>query len=464
MDIDQSLSRVLESKDFPRRDFLKRSGTVGLTALGAGGLANVLASCGNGGGGGSSADTLSFWQFYGPGGQVKEQSQWFVDVVNAWNKENKTQIKLQYVPSQDYVGGSKLQTAFASGQGPDIFLISPGDFLRYYNGGVLKDLTPSIESAAQQDLYPDVMGTRMVDGKIYGIPMEVEPMAFYYSADAFEKAGLTEKDIPTTWDQLLEVAAKLKTSKRYGILFETAPGYYQNFTWYPFMWQGGTETVDPTTKKSGFNSPGAIQALKLWQDAVKQGLAPRTTLGTGGGDLVANLAAGYCAIQNVGIWGIAALKAGAPDFKYGVFKLPTPAGGTYKTILGGWAFVANTKGKNPEEAARFCAWALASMKPDSIQRGVDWISKVKSDVAPRKSVMDQATQNGAFSTGSMKIFKDDIFPGGRGEPRYPPEVYKAISDAIQACMLNGADPRQAAETASRAIDGFLAGYNGASIL
>ncbi|MBV9229049.1 MAG: twin-arginine translocation signal domain-containing protein, partial [Chloroflexi bacterium] len=110
MDIDQSLSTKLENADVSRRDFLKRSGTVGLAALGAGSIANVLASCG-GSSGGSSSDTLSFWQFYGPGGQVPGQSQWFVDLANAWNKENKIQVKLQYVPPTDYISGSKLQTA-----------------------------------------------------------------------------------------------------------------------------------------------------------------------------------------------------------------------------------------------------------------------------------------------------------------------------------------------------------------
>ena len=49
-------------------------------------------------------------------------------------------------------------------------------------------------------------------------------------------------------------------------------------------------------------------------------------------------------MQNVGIWAIAQLREGAPDFKYGVFKLPTPPGGKYLTIGGGWAFVANAKG------------------------------------------------------------------------------------------------------------------------
>ncbi|GHO46529.1 ABC transporter substrate-binding protein [Ktedonospora formicarum] len=459
MDIDRPLLSELTDTSISRRGFLKRAGYGGMAALGTTSIAALMSSCG----GSTSSGPMSFWQFYGPNGTVKSQSQWFVDLVNNWNKSEKAQIKLEYIPNTDYISGSKLQTAFASGQGPDIFIISPGDFLRYYNGGVLQDLTLHIDKNAQSDLYPDVMSTRTIDGKIYAVPMEVEPMAFYYSIEAFEQAGLNENDVPKTWDELLEIGDKLKTNKRSGIIFEPTPGYYQNFTWYPFMWQGGGEVVDAGGKKSTFNSPATIQALQFWQDAVKRGITPRTVVG-GGGDTVANLAAGRCAIQNAGIWGVSDLKNNAPKFKYGVFKLPIPTGGTYKTVLGGWAFVANAKGKNPDEAARFCAWALASMQPDSIQRGVDWISKAKSDVGPRKSVMDQATKDNAFAEGALKTFKEEIFPGGRAEPRFPPEIYKPISDAIQACMLNGADPRQEAEKASKAIDTFLGSYKGGSIV
>jgi hypothetical protein len=78
------------------------------------------------------------------------------DCVKGWNATHDVKVELQYVPVQDYIGGSKLQTAFASGQGPDIFIISPGDFLRYYNGGVLVDLTSYMEDAAKKDFFPNV--------------------------------------------------------------------------------------------------------------------------------------------------------------------------------------------------------------------------------------------------------------------------------------------------------------------
>jgi multiple sugar transport system substrate-binding protein len=412
----------------------------------------------------AATKTLSFWQFYAPKGGVASQSKWFQDCVAGWNATHDVKVELQYVPNNEYMNGSKLQTAFASGQGPDIFIISPGDFLRYYNGGVLVELSQYMEEAAIKDFFPNVMRTREVDGKIYGLPMEVEPMGMYYGVKAFEEAGLSEKDIPKTWDEFLALAQKLTKGNRFGCLFETTPGYYQTFTWYPFMWQGGGDIVTPDGKKSAFNSPATVQALKFWQDSIQQNVASRNFLGGGVWDVVANLASGYCAMQNVGIWGISALRENAKDFQYGVFPLPVPPGGQPSSDLGGWAFVANAKGSNPEQAAKFCVWALGSMQEDSIQRVVDWCIKAKSDVSPRKSALDKGTAAGGYESAPMKMFKDVIFPTGRGEPRLAPEVYKAVSDSIQACQLNGADPKQTAEQGSQVIDSFFAGYSGAPMV
>ncbi|MGI6856258.1 ABC transporter substrate-binding protein [Mesorhizobium sp. 1B3] len=402
---------------------------------------------------------LKFWQFYAPGGQVPSQVAWFEKTVADWNDSHEQKVELEFIPNKEYINGPKLATAFASGQGPDIFIISPGDFLRYYNGGVLQDLTPHIDEAARADFPESVIANRMVDGKIYGLPMEVEPMAMYYSVKAFEEAGLNENDVPKTWEELLEVAKKLTTPERYGVLFQTAPGYYQNFTWYPFLWQGGGE-FQTADGKSAFDSPATVQALKFWQDAVNSGVAPRQVLGNGANDAVANLASGYCAIQNVGIWAISQLKG--KDFPYGVFRLPTPANGKYVTVGGGWAFVANAKGQNPDAAAEFCAWALGSSEQGSIDRVATWCTEGKSDMPPRNSALK--AREAAFSEGMIGKFAKEIHPGTRAEPRVPPEVYKIISDAIQQTQLGGADPQATAAAASKQLDAFLASYSGAPIL
>jgi hypothetical protein len=193
-------------------------------------------------------------------------------------------------------------------------------------------------------------------------------------------APAKQSDIPKTWDQFLEIAHKLTKGQRFGCLFETGPGYYQTFTWYPFMWQGGGEIATPDGKRSAIASPATVQALEFWQNAIQQNVAPRNN---DGGDVIANLVSGFCAMQNLGTWGVSAMREFAKDFQYGVFPLPLPPNGQQRNIFGGWAFVANAKGKNPEEAAKFCVWAVGSMQDDSIQRVVDWCTKANSHVSPR---------------------------------------------------------------------------------
>jgi multiple sugar transport system substrate-binding protein len=237
------------------------------------------------------------------------------------------------------------------------------------------------------------------------------------------------------------------------------------FTWYPFMWMGGGDITGPDGKTSAFNSPGTVAALKLWKDLVEKGYAPREVLSGGAWDLVGNMGAGYCAMQNCGIWGLSAMKTGAPDTPFGVFKLPTPtADAKPVTVAGGWAFAVNAKGKDPESAAKFAVWALGGDDAACKQRMLDWVTKAKTDMPPRKSVADLGVAQGAYAEGPLRVFAQEILPTARGEPRTPPEVWNLITDAIQACMLNGEDPATVAQTTDQKINSFLATYSGARIV
>ncbi len=176
------------------------------------------------------------------------------------------------------------------------------------------------------------------------------------------------------------------------------------------------------------------------------------------------MVAGYCAIQNCRHLGASRRWKTTPRTSpTASSSCRSPQGGKYVTVGGGWAFVANAKGKNPEAAGKFIAWALASMKPDSIQRGVDWCTVAKSRHAdPHQRARRPGAD--AFNKGNLGVFAKDILPGTRAEPRLPPQVYKIISDAIQQTQLGGADPQATATAASKQLDAFLATYNGAPMM
>ncbi|MFF8846504.1 ABC transporter substrate-binding protein [Streptomyces sp. NPDC015127] len=436
-----------------------------LTALAGAGAATAAPALFSGCGTARAKDgPLQFWNFYAPQRSpdpaVNAQSTWFVDLVARWNATHKRQIELVHLPVRTYLDGFKVPSAFATGQGPDIFLLSPGDFLRYYNGGILADLTPYMEKEAVAD-FGSALDSRTADGRVYALPMEIEPLAMFYAVDAWEKAGLSEADIPTTWDQMLDIGDKLRTKTRAGLCFETGPGYYQNFTWYPFMWQGGGDVLDKQGNVA-FDSPATRQALQFWQDAVRHGVTPRTL--PAAGDVISAFKSGNVAMWQQGIWQVASFKAFAPGYEYGLFKLPTPPGGTYTTALGGWSFCANAQGRDPDAAAEFCAWALGSTSDESIDRMVDWCTVAKTDIAPRASALERGAAKGGYDSVAMKKFKDEISPAGRAEPRYPPVVYKAISDAIQGTMLAGRSVASETERAAESIAAYTKSYKGASLV
>ncbi len=443
------------SRGVSRRTFLKGASAV----AGAAAAPTLLTGCGSS----SKPKELVFWNFYSPNPAVGSpdlaaQDKWFRDMVASWNSQNETKIKLEYVT---VLGNPKEATAFAAGEGPDIFMISPGDILRYYSGNALVDLGQYMTKEAIDDFYPNNMQSRLMDGKVYALPMEVEPLAMFYSKPALEKAHISEAELPKTWDDLLSLGDKLKSAKQGPMCFSTAPGYYQNFTWYPFFWQGGGDVVTKDGQKSAFDAKPAIDALRFWKEPIQQGIMPRVE--PAAADVITSFTQGYASVYLNGIWNVSGFHYRAPKFDYGVFPIPTPPGGKPTTTLGGWAFVANARGKDPETAAKFCVWALGSMEADSIKRVVDWCIHAKSDISPRKSAMAQATKEGGYDSPIMKQFKNDIFPTGRGEPRYPPVIYKAISDAIQNCQLAGGDPADQASIASRSIDAYLKSYQGVKI-
>ena len=99
-----------------RRELLKRGGKVAAAAAESSVFSPLVFT-----GTAAATKTLSCWQFYAPARQLDIQSKWFEDCVKGWNATHDVKVELHFVPANEYFGGSKLQTAFASGQGPDIF-------------------------------------------------------------------------------------------------------------------------------------------------------------------------------------------------------------------------------------------------------------------------------------------------------------------------------------------------------
>lgn len=99
------------------------------------------------------------------------------------------------------------------------------------------------------------------------VPMGYAPTSVWYNTDMWKAAGLTDKDIPTTWDQLLEVAKKLTKSdgSQYGLAMADSG-------WAAYMKGNGTGLYT-TDGKVSINSKENKAFLQKMRDFYNGGYA-----------------------------------------------------------------------------------------------------------------------------------------------------------------------------------------------
>ena len=441
---------ALQAGRITRREFTRRLLGAGLSLSFAGSL---LAACGGDDDAGAPTEelpegpvTIQFWKF------VAENDDPAIEAaVERWNQENPNiTVRFQTFPFEEYLG-TRLTTAFAAGRGPDIFWISPGQFLNYVNNDVSTPVE-DILSDAKSDYNDASIQAVTVDGEMQAVPFEMEPVALYYRTDILEEEGV---EPPQTWDELLAAAETLTRGNRSGIVIEPGQNPYQNFTWYPFLWSAGGEVVNEESTESALRTPEAASAFDLWGQLVQRGYAPRTTA-----ELTASidpLGRGEAAMQVCGFWAIAQMQNAHPDVPFGITPIPIPSGGEQVTVYGGWTQMINSKSPNVAAAKLFTKWLWI----DNEDFANNWACVQNTKFSPRESVNEGCSD--VFEGEPHNVFTDEVLPTARAEPRYPDQVVKAVGDGIQAAMFAGRSGEEAAALAADQIDRFLSSYQGAPL-
>jgi raffinose/stachyose/melibiose transport system substrate-binding protein len=148
---------------------------------------------------GDDVVTLNLFQFKV---EIADQLQEMIKEFEAEHPNIK--VKLETVGGgADY--GAALKAKFASGEEPDIF-----------NNGGFKELELWQEKLADLSGEPWVEHVLPIgkvpmtaeDGKLYGMPVNLEGYGFVYNKDLFEKAGI--KEAPKTIDELKDASKKLE--------------------------------------------------------------------------------------------------------------------------------------------------------------------------------------------------------------------------------------------------------------
>lgn len=382
---------------------------------------------------------LSLWDFH-----TEAEKKFFEDLVKEYNaKQNKVKIEYKAFNQSDYTT-TKLPVAFANEEGPDIFMVSPGDFTKYAEAGIMADLESYFPTGAKEDFLPAALDAVTYKGKTLALPYELELLGLYYNKKMLKDANV---EVPKTWDELLVAAEKLKTKKVAGLVLPTDKGPYLNFIWYPFLWQQGGNVLNEDGTEVTFNSPETVKALDYWGSFFKKGYSP-SKLQYGPWD-IANLGTGTAAMQIAGTWAVPVLESKYKKVDVGLAPIPVVDGGKAATDGGGWKMAVNSKSKNVKEAAKFIMWAFA----EDTSRPLKWATEVKFAYSPRKSVVEEGQE--IYNKGLREVFTKEIYDSAIPEPRYGPQVVDAVGDALQSVMFGDVSGEEAAKTAEKKIKEVL---------
>ncbi len=174
------------------------------------------------------------------------------------------------------------------------------------------------------------------DGKYYGIPNACDVYSFIYRTDIFEEKGL---NIPTTWEDVNDVAAKLTTEDMYGMSLAGLGEQVGQFWSARYIGLGGkllNESWEPLLEE--YKDVG-IKAAQLLIDLLQY--CPPGTLSYGYPEQMQSFLSGRAAMAEV--W---------PSFLRGPANNPDES-----KVVGKWAFAPYPKG-----TGELSGWSLGIPK------------------------------------------------------------------------------------------------------
>lgn len=248
---------------------------------------------------------------------------------------------------------SKLNSAIQDGYGtPDVVQLEYFALPQYAVSGQLRDLTSRTTNYGS--FYtPGSWSSVQLDGRVYGVPMDSGPMAFFYNQDVFEQAGVDAAKI-RTWDDYYRAAKKLKENGVYIAADDGDASFYNAMIWLaggrPYNTSHDGKEVSITLD----TDTGTQEFTRFWQQMIDEDLV-NTRLDTWSDDWKQALGSGTVASLFAGAWMPSLLLADVPGTAglWRVAQMPTAHGNLTNAENGGSALGVLSSSRRPEASWRF---------------------------------------------------------------------------------------------------------------
>ena len=400
-----------------------------LAGIAAAALIVPLAACGGSGNGGTATaegipakgtddgTEITLWTRSPLERQAK-------NVVEAYNKSHKNQVKLEIIPNDDMEG--KVGGASQTDSLPDILA---GDVVRipyWASEGIFTDITKQIDGLDNKaDLQQGHIEAGTVDGAEYTLPFITDVSVMVWNKNLYKEAGLDPEQGPKSIDQFVEQAKKVAALNKDGVAGSYLAGQSGGalvFDLFPSVWADGESVMN----KDGSEATLDNDSMKGVLDAYKELANTTNGLGAGskeetGATWTAPFANGKIGVMPYPNTSTTALFDAEKDggFEVGVAPIPGTKEGSTSTFLGGDAMGISKDSKHVAQAWNFLYWLMQSDAQKEVfadqgdtASNIQTLKTAYKDADPRIQTINSVIIDGNGQTPKSPAFNEAFNAAG----------------------------------------------------
>ena len=400
-----------------------------LAGIAAAALIVPLAACGGSGNGGTATaegipakgtddgTEITLWTRSPLERQAK-------NVVEAYNKSHKNQVKLEIIPNDDMEG--KVGGASQTDSLPDILA---GDVVRipyWASEGIFTDITKQIDGLDNKaDLQQGHIEAGTVDGAEYTLPFITDVSVMVWNKNLYKEAGLDPEQGPKSIDQFVEQAKKVAALNKDGVAGAYLAGQSGGalvFDLFPSVWADGESVMNNDGSEATLDN----DSMKGVLDAYKELANTTNGLGAGskeetGATWTAPFANGKIGVMPYPNTSTTALFDAEKDggFEVGVAPIPGTKEGKTSTFLGGDAMGISKDSKHVAQAWNFLYWLMQSDAQKEVfadqgdtASNIQTLKTAYKDADPRIQTINSVIIDGNGQTPKSPAFNEAFNAAG----------------------------------------------------
>ncbi len=233
----------------------------------------ALAGCGSsanntdGSNAASGGQTVIKFMHLWPEGSSKAQYTIVNDIIQDYEKQHPdVKIQTEILGNDQY--REKLKVLASSNELPDVGMTWSDGFLKpYVEGQLFTPLDDVIDANLKDAFIPGVKESYAIDGKTYGMPLELNISYIFYNKEIFKKYNL---QVPKTYTEFKNIVNTLNQNGVIPAAVGNKEGWPGSF-WFMYLADrigGPTILTDVIQGKRSFNDPDILKAATEVQNLV----------------------------------------------------------------------------------------------------------------------------------------------------------------------------------------------------